>query len=259
MIDIHCHPLPAIDDGAKTLEVAVAMCQMAAADGTTHLVATPHCNYRYKFDPEVNRAKLRELQEAVGEKPELLLGCDFHLSYDNIRMLVENHGHYTINRTSYVLVEFGEHFIPEQIDRVFYEIECAGLTPILTHPERNPIFQRKPELLHHWITRGCLCQVTAKSYTGGFGSAAQRFAEQWLERNWIHFFASDAHDLVHRPPILSACYKKLVATQGEQTADRLLNKNPEAVITGQPLPPAPEPLDPSKIKRQRSWFSFLGG
>jgi protein-tyrosine phosphatase len=257
MIDIHCHPLPGVDDGAKSFEQAVQMCQMAARDGITHLVATPHCNYQYNFDPAVNQAKLTELKSAVGEKPKLLLGCDFHLSYDNIRMLVDNHTHYTVNGTSYVLVEFGEFFNPEQIDRVFYDVECAGLTPILTHPERNPTFQRKPDLLYRWISRGCLCQVTAKSYTGGFGSTAKRFAEEWLERNWIHVFASDAHDVKYRPPILSRCRKKLAQAQGEEAAARLLEKNPEAIINGRPLPPAPPPIDPDEKKAKKGWFSFL--
>jgi protein-tyrosine phosphatase len=257
MIDIHCHPLPGVDDGAKTLEMAVEMCRMAASDGISHLVATPHCNYQYEFDPAVNRTKLTELQNAIGEKPQLLLGCDFHLSYDNIRQLVENPAHFTINQSSYVLVEFGDFFIPDQIDQVFYEIECAGLTPILTHPERNPLFQRKPDLLYRWITRGCLCQVTAKSYTGGFGSRARHFAEEWLAKNWIHVFASDAHDPKYRPPILSNCRKKLVEAQGEETAARLLEKTPEAIINGQPLPPAPAPLDPARKKARKGWFSFL--
>jgi protein-tyrosine phosphatase len=257
MIDIHCHPLPGVDDGAKTLEDAIAMCRMAAEDGTTHLVATPHCNYKYKFDPKVNRAKIAEIQAAIGDKPQLLLGCDFHLSYDNIRMLVENHTDFTINGTLYVLVEFGEFFIPDQIDRVFYDIECAGLIPILTHPERNPVFQSKPELLHRYITRGCICQVTAKSFTGGFGSAPKRFAEKWLQNNWIHVFASDAHDLKYRPPILSECRKKVAEMQGEETAARLLEQNPEAIINGMPLPPAPLPLDPVEAKSWRKWFPFL--
>ena len=257
MIDIHSHPLSEVDDGAKSFEVSVAMCKMAATDGTTHLVATPHCNYVYEFRPEVNRQKVAELQAAVGDAPKLLLGCDFHLSYDNLRRLVEHRADFTINQTSYVLVEFGDHFIPEQIDRVFYEVEVAGITPILTHPERNPVFQRRPELLHHWVTRGCLVQVTAKSYTGGFGVRAQQLAEAWLDYNLIHFFASDAHDLKHRPPVLSACYQKVAASRGKERADLLLTKNPEAVIQGLALPPGPEPLEPPSFKRKRSWFSFF--
>lgn len=255
MIDIHCHPLPATDDGPRTFEEAVEMCQMAAADGITDLVATPHCNYNYEFNPEANRAKLAELQQAVGETPNLMLGCDFHLSYDNLQLLAKKPRDYSVNGTQYLLVEFADHFVPEHMDNVFYEIECTGLTPILTHPERNPLVVRRPELLHRWVMRGCLVQVTAKSYTGGFGSKAQRSAELWLAQNLIHFFASDAHDVKHRPPILSACYQKLAEARGEEVAELLLTKNQAAVINGKPLPPGLEPVPPETTKR--GWWDFL--
>jgi len=258
MIDIHCHPLWGVDDGAQSFEISVAMCKMAAADGITHLVATPHCNYMYEFDPELNQAKLVQLQAAVGEVPRLLLGCDFYLSYDNLRQLIDQRRPFTINQSDYVLVEFGDQFTADQVDHVFYEMQCADLVPIVTHPERHPVFQRRPELLYRWATRGCLVQVTAKSYTGGFGRRARHFAELWLEENLIHFFASDAHDVKHRPPILSACYQKVKNARGQEIADLLLQRNPEAVIQGRPLPPGLEPLEPGAVKRQRSWLSFLG-
>ncbi|TAM78739.1 MAG: exopolysaccharide biosynthesis protein [Acidobacteria bacterium] len=254
MIDIHCHPLPDTDDGAKTFDIALAMCQMAAKDGTTHLVATPHCNYRYTFDAQANRARLKELQAAVGDSPKLLLGCDFHLSYDNLRKLAENGSDFSINHTRYLLVEFADHFIPDQMDNVFYEIEVAGFTPILTHPERNPVIQRKPELLYRWAVRGCLVQITAMSYLGAFGPNAQRLSEEWLERNLIHFFASDAHDLIHRPPLLSTCYKKVASALGRSVADILLEKNPAAVINGVSLPAQAQPVSPKEPTRKKSWF-----
>jgi protein-tyrosine phosphatase len=257
MIDIHCHPLWGVDDGAETFEDSLAMCKMAAAEGTTHLVATPHCNYRYPYDPEVNRTKLAELQAALGDSLTLLLGCDFHLSYDNLRQLIEKPRTFTINQSNYVLVEFGEQFIPEQFDRVFFDIQCAGLNPILTHPERNPVFQTRPELLFHWVTRGCLVQVTAMSYTGGFGRRARHFAERWLEQNLIHFFASDAHDRQYRPPVLSECYQKVAAVRGEEVADLLFKHNPQAVVQGNPLPPGLPPLEQSQLKRKKGWLSFL--
>jgi protein-tyrosine phosphatase len=257
MIDIHSHPLPGIDDGAKSFDIAVAMCQMAAKDGTTHLVATPHCNYMYRFDAQVNRARLKELQAAVGNSPKLLLGCDFHLSYDNLRRLSENGSDFSINHTHYLLVEFADHFIPEQIDNVFYEIEVAGFTPILTHPERNPVFQRKPELLYRWALRGCLIQITAMSYVGGFGPRAQAISEEWLDRNLVHFFASDAHDLTQRPPVLSSCYKKVASVRGKEIADLLLEVNPSAVINGASLPAPPPPLGPKESTRKRGWLSMF--
>jgi protein-tyrosine phosphatase len=259
MIDIHCHPLADVDDGAETFETSVEMCKLAAADGITHLVATPHCNYTYQFRPEINRRKLEELQAAVGDTPKLLLGCDFHLSYENIRQLIEDRAHFTINQSSYVLVEFGEHFIPEHMDRVFYEVQVAGLIPILTHPERNPVVQRQPELLPHWVTRECLAQVTAMSLTGGFGAEVQSLSRDWLERNLIHFVASDAHNTQYRPPLLSACYKQVTEARGQEVADLLFRKNPEAVINGKPLGPQPEPLGPQPSKRKRKWFSILWG
>jgi protein-tyrosine phosphatase len=257
MIDIHCHPLPETDDGAKSFEIAVAMCQMAAKDGITHLVATPHCNYTYRFDAKANRARLEELQAAVGESPKLLLGCDFHLSFDNLRRLAETGSDFSINNTHYLLVEFADHFIPDQMDNVFYEIEVAGFTPILTHPERNPVIQRKPELLYHWAQRGCLVQITAMSYVGRFGLRAQTLSEEWLERNLVHFFASDAHDVTRRPPVLSSCYRKVASTRGKDVADLLLEANPAAVINGDPLPAPAPPLGPKESPRKKGWFSVF--
>jgi protein-tyrosine phosphatase len=259
MIDIHSHPLWEVDDGAKTFEDALAMCQIAAQDGITHLVATPHWNYTYIYSLEENQQKLAELQAAAGAMPKLLLGCDFHLSYDNLLQLAETPLDFTINRSSYLLVEFPEQFVAEQMDRVFYEIQAAGLTPIITHPERNPVFARQTGLLYHWVLHGCLAQVTAQSYTGVFGATPKRLAETWLAGNLIHFFASDAHDTQYRRPVLSDCYRKVAESAGEETAARLLQKNPEAVINDLPLPPQPVPLEPVKGERKRRWFSFLMG
>jgi protein-tyrosine phosphatase len=255
MVDIHCHPLPGIDDGAKTFEDAVEMCRMAAEDGISHLVATPHCNYEFAFHPEINEQKVRELQGAVGDRPQLLLGCDFHLSYDNIQQITRDRGSFTVNESRYLLVELDDHFIPENMTQVFYDLQVAGLIPILTHPERNPVFHRKPEILYDWVGRGCMVQLTAKSYTGGFGQRARNLCEMWLDRNLVHFFASDAHDTKYRPPLLSVCYEKLAAAKGQREADRIMRLNPEAVIQGRALPPGPEPLAANAAKR--GWFSFL--
>jgi protein-tyrosine phosphatase len=235
------------------------MCRIAASDGVTHMVATPHNNYTYAFDPGLNRQLLNELREAVGDKPQLLLGCDFHLSYDNVQLCVKSPKDFTINQSSYLLVELPDQFIPEHISRVYYDIQVAGLIPIITHPERNPLLQRKPQLVYHWISMGCLTQVTAQSYTGGFGSAARRFSERLVDDGAVHFFASDAHDIKRRPPLLSRCYRKLAKEKGEEIADLLLQKNPEAVINGCPLPPQPNWAELQGGKGNRRWFSFLLG
>lgn len=257
MVDIHCHPLSGIDDGPDAFEMSLAMVKMAAADGITHLVATPHCNYRYPFNPETNQAKIAQLQAAAGPVPKLLMGCDFHLSYENIQQLLEKRGTFTINGTEYLLVELDEHFVPQQFDQVIYDIQVAGFVPIVTHPERNPVFARHPNLLSKWVNQGCLVQVTAQSFVGGFGKTALDLAQQWFEHNLVHFFATDAHDDKHRPPLLSPCYDKVAATWGRPTAERLLVKNPEAVVNGQPLPPPPQPIAMHAPKPKRSWLSMF--
>jgi len=259
LIDIHCHPLPETDDGASSFDVATAMLQMSAADGVTHVVATPHCNFRYAFDHHENMKKAAQLQAAVGDVPQILLGCDFHLSYDNIRRLTEERVPFSINGTQYVLVEFDDHFIPEQMERVFYEIQVAGFTPILTHPERNEVCRRKLQNIFNWIGRGCLVQVTAQSYTGGFGSEALQTVERLLDLNMIHIMASDAHDTKHRPPLLSPAYKKVAQERGEHLADLLFTRNPEAVIHGKALPSVPEPISPSgkQKKKKKKWWPLL--
>ena len=232
------------------------MCRVAAEDGVTHLVATPHSNYTYTFDSDLNRQLLRELQQAVGDKPKLLLGCDFHLSYDNIQICLEDSRDFTINRTAYLLVELPDQFIPDHLNHVYYDIQVAGLKPIITHPERNPLLQRKPDLLTHWVSIGCLVQVTAQSYTGGFGSRARKFSERLLDAGEVHFFASDAHDLKRRPPLLSRCYRKVAEEKGNEIADLLLQKNPEAVINGLPLPPQPDSSEFLGNQKKRHWFTF---
>lgn len=256
MIDIHCHPLCETDDGPKTFEISVAMLNMAGQDGITHVVATPHCNFRYGYDVEANRKKIAELQAVVGDSPKLLLGCDFHLSYDNIHRLTQEHAPYTINGTQYLLVEFDEHFIPALMDNVFYELQVAGFTPILTHPERNAVCRRKIQDVYNWVSRGCLVQVTAQSCTGDFGSEPLRAVDQLLDLNMVHIVASDAHDTNHRPPLLSPAYQKIASERGESLADLLFTRNPEAVIQGKPLPLGAPPVSPED-RRGRKWWSFL--
>src|ERR1039458_475267 len=84
MIDIHSHILPGLDDGSQSLEDSVAMLRQAAASGTTDIVASPHANQKYKFDPLVVESRIGELQAAVGDSPQIHYGCDFHLTMENI-------------------------------------------------------------------------------------------------------------------------------------------------------------------------------
>ena len=166
MIDIHSHLLPEVDDGPKTWEVSVEMCRIAAADGITHMVATPHANDRYSYDRVYLTGLLDHLQSLVADQLQLTLGCDFHLSYDNLQSALDHPHTYTIGATNYLLVELSNYSVPTQMSDCFIKLGDRGLTPILTHPERNPILQQAPQRVVEWAEQGCIVQVTASALTG---------------------------------------------------------------------------------------------
>src|SRR5438132_4460541 len=161
MIDLHCHILPGIDDGAATMEESIAMAESAIADGITHLVATPHSNSEYYFDFAHVRRIRDELQAKVHDRLRIATGCDFHLNPENLASLRKNARQFCINQRDFLLVEFNEYSIPPSMDHTLHEIQLAGLQPVITHPERNGILRSRPERLKKWIRQGCFAQVTA--------------------------------------------------------------------------------------------------
>lgn len=258
MVDIHFHLLPGLDDGPETLEMAVEMARMAIADGTTHIVATPHANAQFPFDPELIAKRAAEVRSRVGDQVTILTGCDFHLSFENLQDIRQHRDRYTINRNGYLLVEFASYSIPPEIDQTFHELQLAGITPIITHPERNRILRRHTDWLDKWASHGCVMQVTAGSLLGRFGPNASEAATAWLETDRIHILASDAHNTTTRPPQLAAAYRHVAEVRGEETARALCRENPLAVVEGRPLPWMPEVHSAAHIaldrKRKRFWF-----
>lgn len=232
MVDIHSHILPGLDDGSPDLETSLAMLRMAAAGGTTDIVASPHANHEYAFQPAAVREKLDTLQSAAGDLIRLHTACDFHLEFDNIQDALANPAKYTINHHRYLLVEFPEIFQTQAMSGALETLIQAGLVPILTHPERNYQLRDMTPLVRQWVEAGCLVQVTAQSLTGFFGSQARKVSEQWMDLGLVHFLASDAHDPVSRHPKLDEVRAHVAGRWGEKTARRLLESNPRATLTG---------------------------
>ena len=243
MVDIHCHLLSGLDDGPETLEISLQMTEMAIADGITHVISTPHANNEYPFDPQLVRARRDELQARLGQSVTIATGCDFHLSFDNLAALRADPKRFTLNETSYLLVEFDDFAIPASIEQTLHQLHLMGLQPIITHPERNALIRSQWERFWGWLRQGCLVQVTAQSLTGGFGRRAQKAAEFLLNANAIHFVASDAHNLDTRPLRLKPAFDLLARTKGEEFASTLLEKNPRSVLDGRSLPYLPMPRD----------------
>lgn len=236
MVDIHSHILPMVDDGARSWEMAIEMVKMAELDGVTHMVATPHANYEYEYNRESHTALLAELQSKVGNGIELILGCDFHLSLDNVEDALKNPGRFTIGSTRYLLIELSDLVVPSQIPNLLSTLMAKQMIPILTHPERNPVLQRQPEHVEDWAEMGMLVQVTASAVSGKWGKGVQKLAHWYAEKGLVHVLASDAHSPSHRRPGLSEARKVFGKSFGESYATAVVETNPMAIVHNQPLP-----------------------
>jgi protein-tyrosine phosphatase len=250
MIDIHTHLLPGIDDGPATLDAAVAMARAAALAGATDVVATPHANEVYRFDPAVVEQKLAELQRACGNSPRIHYGCELHCTAENVEAALASPRLYCIGRGNYLLLEFSCSFVPKAADEILALLLRAGLRPVVAHPERNPLLSGRFADLARWVEMGCGLQLTAQSVTGNFGGEAKKAAERAVRAGIAHFVASDGHDLTARPPSLEAAHRYLENEFGETAARLLTEKNPRAALAG-------EPLQTVRAAAPRSWLGRL--
>jgi protein-tyrosine phosphatase len=252
MVDIHSHILPGLDDGAETLEESLAMLKIAAASGTTDIVGTPHANSEYAFDPEVVAQKLAELTAAAGDSIRIHTGCDFHLQYENIQDSLEHPTKYTINHKNYLLVEFSDLMIFNTTADIFYQLRSAGMVPVVTHPERNWLLQKRFDAIKQWVSEGACLQVTAHSLVGRFGKHAREYADKLIKAGLVHFIASDAHGTKDRNPDMREAFEYVSDRYGPKRAELLFVVNPRAALEGRRLPEAAlageEPA--------RKWYQF---
>ena len=239
MVDLHCHIIPYIDDGARNIGIAYAMAKYAYKSGVDTIVATPHCNLRDTrknyYDREYIQmfALFKAFLKQRGLEIEILPGSEVFAHADNIRYLVENEKLATINHSRYLLVEFPFHQNEYLISETLAAIARRGLVPIVAHPERYDCVQANPALVGRWFEQGHVIQVNKGSLLGRLGRGAYECATQFLEDGLAHVIASDAHDMKYRPP----GFFRLIQSQkiDPRYLKVLLETNPRRIISDEPL------------------------
>ncbi len=248
MYDLHVHLLPGLDDGPQTMESALVMARVAAQDGTRVIVATPHLRDVYERDAyREAQAKLQELQHLTAKEGldlRFFMGMESLLEPDLPQRVKEGYA-YTLGSSRFVLVELPLLLYPPYADETLFQLQLAGYTPILAHPERYAPMQRHPEMLQRLVERGMMAQITACSLLGSFGSEAKKAAEVFLQRNLAHIIASDAHSPQgHRAPTLSKGIAAAAKLVGAEKAHSMVEDIPAAILAGEKVtvdPPLPEP------------------
>ena len=236
LVDIHSHILWGLDGGSRDLSQSLTMLAIAYAHGTTDIVATPQANDQYNFDPAVVDERMAKLAALGPALPRIHRGCDLYLSARNVEDALASPHKYTINGLSYLITEFPDMMSFSTAEEILLRLMGVGITPVITHPECNPVLQNSPDHLEQLVSMGCILQVTAQSLTGGFGKQTQETALRLVAEGFVHVIASDAHDIVHRPPRLDLAWKIVKQQMGEAVATNLFIHNPSAMILGQKLP-----------------------
>lgn len=208
MIDLHCHILPELDDGAKDWDETLKMIEIAKNNGITDLIATPHIYPEFYF-PEMDKIK-EKFEELKSKSKDInfYLGNDLHLTPETIKYLKEGKA-LTLNNGRYVLIEPPEFFSENELENLLFSLRCEGYIPIITHPERYQIFREKIKLLQRIKEQGNLLQITSASITGYFGETVQEFCKELFKQRLINFIASDAHSPRRRVPFLKEAYDKV--------------------------------------------------
>jgi protein-tyrosine phosphatase len=241
-VDVHCHLIPGLDDGAKSWNEALEMAQMAVADGIGTIIVTPHQLGTYAhIDGPTIRQRTRELQQQLSQHDiqlTVLPGADVRIDETMLAGLRSGDVVTLGDRGKHVLLEL-PHELYFPLEGVLGQLHAAGFVGILSHPERNQGLLRQPDTVAALVDCGCLMQVTAGSLMGTFGPSCQEMAEWLFAERLVHFVATDAHGAKSRRPLLRRAFESVVRLADEDTALDVCCRNPAAVAAGTDLSTTP--------------------
>jgi len=237
-VDIHCHLLPGIDDGAKSWDDSLAMARMAVADGIDTIVVTPHQLGGFSQNHgEAIRERTEELAQLLAKHEiplAVLPGADVRIESGMIALVQQGEVLSLADHRRHILLEL-PHELYFPLDRLLSELGAAGMVGILSHPERNAGIMAKPAIVGPLVDAGCLMQITAGSLLGTFGPQSQSVAERLASDGLVHFVSTDAHGLKSRRPQLTAAHRRMAELVGSVLADQCCRDNPAAVAAGRPV------------------------
>lgn len=242
MIDLHCHILPEVDDGAASEEESCLMARMAAESGVTALAATPHCGVPGQFENFADErlmdsfTGLERLLEREGIPLRLYTGMEVFVTEQTPRHLREGRL-LTLGGSRYLLVEFGFDEEPDFAERMLGELLEADVVPVVAHPERYHFVQPQPERLLRWAEMGCALQVNKGSLLGRFGRRAAQTARWCLGEGCVHLLSSDAHSPWRRTTRMEEAWAYAADFDSPEIADFLLRDNPRRILEDRPVRP----------------------
>lgn len=239
MIDLHCHILPGLDDGAQDLEEALYMAHMAAQSGVSAMVATPHCRDGGAHRVREAVSYLRQALHSGNIPLKLYTGMEIFGSFDTARLLREGHL-LTLNHSRYPLIEFEFVSDGQPETEILQSVLDAGYRPLVAHPERYTYAQQEPELLDAWVRMGCLLQINKGSLTGRFGETAQELGMELVERGMAAVVASDAHAPRSRTTWMYDAWDMIARHISPIAAELLLLENPMRILRNESID-MPEP------------------
>lgn len=265
MIDLHCHLLPGIDDGAKDLDIALRMARMAADDGIQVLACTPHI-YPGMFENDT-AGILRAIEQLQGQIDEagialkLTIGADAHVTPELLSRLRAGTVPTLGNGTRYFLLEPPHHVAPPRFDEFVFNLLAARYVPVITHPERLSWIDTHYALFADLVRQGAWMQVTSGSLTGRFGPGAKAWGERMLDDGLVHILATDAHSARGRPPLLEEGRLAAAEIVGDEESFHLVSTRPAGILADSP--PGDLPALPGRQGRARrrgaGWLGRIFG
>lgn len=253
MVDLHCHLLPEIDDGSKSMEISLRLAREAVENGVTHALLTPHhMNGRYinhKQDVIKRTAEFRQQLKEHEIPLTVFPGQEVRINGQLLEALDKNDILFADTGNRYLMLEFPDDDVPYYTNQMIFDLQQRGIVPVIVHPERNTKIMAQPDLLYQLLEKGCLSQITASSYVGTFGKKVENFSRQLIKAGQGYIFASDAHDLPGRKYEMRQAFDKLQREFGDELSEQY-QQNARLIINGESV----QLNDLKSVKRRKKHF-----